>query len=120
MFLKIFISWACKKLLSYRLCSSLWQEIEHKNLFELFFRSTSVKVCTGDYMGIPKCHNLKKTSFKNSGKSIYFFSPPSLLRRTFWHSFEWCFTFVFTTKTLVLRAIFRKHIFSKVGPEIIF
>ena len=77
-----------------------------KNPIKLFFRDTSLKVCTGE--GFQKCHYFKNQVLRKVTKVFILLSIIIL-------AFEWCFTFVFTTKTLVLRAIFRKHLFLQRG-----
>ena len=71
------------------------------------------------FIGFQKCHNLKKSSFKNNRKNIYFFSSSLLVRGTSWRSNVF-FTFDYTTKTLALREIFRKPFFANGGTRLFF
>ena len=45
----------------------------HKKPIEIFLRSTSVKLCTSDFMGFKKCRNLKNKVLITVVKVFIFF-----------------------------------------------
>ena len=57
-----------------------------------------MKVCTGDYMGFQKCHNLKNHVLRTAANVFIFFSPSSLVRETFRYSNGVLGTFVLGQK----------------------